>query len=137
MSLLKKLQFGDNAFRKYNKEYLLSDYKCHVTRQHNEFRPRGEKRCERLVLTIVVPNKPEPEIYQWFVNQELLSGRIVIEFPPQANNLGQDSKVLEFDGALCYSIEEEYHIGNTQRRLLRLSLVAEKVVIDEITFNRL
>ena len=46
MSLLKKLQIGNNEIGKYTQEYLLLDYQCHTCRQHNDFRPEADKFCE-------------------------------------------------------------------------------------------
>ena len=46
MSLLKKLQIGDNVSGRYTQEYLLTDYSCHTLRQFDEFRPKSEKYCD-------------------------------------------------------------------------------------------
>ena len=136
MSLLKVLQFGDNKSEKYNQKFLLLDYKCHFIRDHNEYRPTGVKQCERLELTLVASKSSNTFIYQWFVNQEMKSGRFTIEYPIQGNNTSDETRMVYFEDAMCYSIEEEYHIGDLQTRKLKLCLIADNITIDEITFTR-
>ena len=137
MSLLKKLQIGDNSAGRYTKEYLLSDYKCHMYRGHNEYRPDTEKRCDMIELSIIAPGREDILMYEWFVRKLNLSGRITIELPPSINQMHGATKEILFEEARCFSFEEDYHIGKSQRRILKLQLVAEKVNIEGVIFNRL
>ena len=61
MSLIARLQFGDNSFRRYSHEYLVTDFKCHVSRRHNQARPDGNPMCDHLELAVVVPGKDDFE----------------------------------------------------------------------------
>lgn len=136
MSLLKKLQIGNNEIGKYTREYLLLDYKCHACRHYNEIRPDTDKFCERIDLTIVAPGREDASLYQWFISQSPESGRILIELPPNAKREGEKKEVL-FEDAVIYSLEEEFHFNTDRVRKLKLSIVAGKVTIDGVTFNRL
>lgn len=135
MSLLKKLQIGNNEIGKYTSEYLLMDYKCHTCRHCSELRPDADKFCERIDMTIVAPGREDASLYQWFISQAPESGRILIELPPNAKQEGEKKEVL-IENAVVYSLEEEFHFNTDRVRKLKLSIVAEKVIIDGVTFNR-
>ncbi len=135
MSLLKKLQIGNNEIGKYTKEYLLMDYKCHTCRHCNELRPDADKFCERIDMTIVAPGREDVHLYQWFISQASETGRILIELPPNAQKDAEKKEVV-FDNAIIYSLEEEFHFNTDKVRKLKISMIAEKVTISGVTFNR-
>jgi hypothetical protein len=135
MSLLKKLQIGNNEIGKYTKEYLLMDYKCHTCRHCNELRPHADKFCERIDMTIVAPGREDVRLYQWFISQASESGRILIELPPNAQQEAEKKEIL-FENAIIYSLEEEFHFNKDRVRKLKISIVAEQETIDGVTFNR-
>jgi len=137
MSLLKKLQLGDNELHKYTKEYLLADYKFHTYRKHNEYRPNAEKYCERIELTVIAPGREDVTLYEWFINQSTQNGRVLIMLPPQPDSSIEETREVVLENATCFSLEEDFHIGHNQRRMLRLSLVAEEVHVEDIVFKRL
>ena len=87
-------------------------------------------------LTVIAPGKQDMELYEWFINQSTLSGRVLIQLPPQPMQNDQETKEILFDEATCFSLEEEYHIGTNQRRVLKLSLVADEININDVLFNR-
>lgn len=136
MSLLKKLQIGDNNSGRYTKEYLLVDYKCYTFRRHNEYRPDTEKYCDKIELTVIAPGKEDMMLYEWFVEQSFLSGRILIELSPLSSQTAGEVRSILFEEGTCFSFEEDYHIGVNQRRMLKLSFVAEEVNIDGVIFVR-
>ncbi|MBR1389157.1 MAG: hypothetical protein IJ618_06860 [Prevotella sp.] len=136
MALLKKLQIGNNEIGKYTKDYLLTDYQCHTCRHHNEQMPNADKYCERIDLTIVAPGREDVRLYQWFIAQAPESGRILIELPPNANQDGE-KKEVQFENAIVYSLEEEFHFNIDRVRKLKLSIVAEQVKISGVKFNRI
>lgn len=90
MSLLKKLQIGDNHAGRYTKEYLLSDFKCHTHRLHNEYRPDSDKYCDSIDVTIIAPGRDDMQLYDWFIHQSTLSGRLLIQLPPKLNQSEPD-----------------------------------------------
>ena len=137
MSLLKKLQIGDNHAGRYPKEYLLSDYKCHTHRLHNEYRPDSDKYCDSIDLTVIAPGREDMLLYEWFIRQSRLSGRLLIQLPPKPNQWETDYREILFEEARCFSFEEEYHINRNQRRMLRLRFVAENVNINDVIFKRI
>lgn len=136
MSLLKKLQIGDNATGMYTKEYLLVDYKCHTCRSHNELRPNADMSCERIELTVIAPGVDDMSIYDWFIDQTSVDGRILIELPAILYQGNTEYKEIQFEGASCFSLEEHYEIDKNQRRVLRIGMIASTVVIDGIEYHR-
>lgn len=137
MSLLKKFQIGDNHAGRYTKEYLLSDFKCHTHRLHNEYRPDSDKYCDSIDVTIIAPGRDDMQLYDWFIHQSTLSGRLLIQLPPKLNQSEPDIQEIFFEEARCFSFEEEYHINRNQRRMLRLRFVAENVNINDVIFKRI
>ena len=87
-------------------------------------------------LVVVAPGKEDLNLYEWYINNDTLSGRVVIDLQTMSE---PDSvmKLLEFEDAHCYSIQEEYQIDTQRRRCLRLSFVAERITVNEIEFNNL
>ena len=137
MSLIKQLQIGDNDLGKYWKEYLLADYRLHTCRRYNEFRPdESQIYCECIELTVVAPGRDDVTMYEWFINQSVMSGRILITLPPQGVQEVEETKEVLFNNATCFSLEENYHINTKQRRMLKMSLVAEEVKVENNVFNR-
>ena len=137
MSLLKKIQIGDNRSGRYTKEYLLSDFKCHTHRLHNEYRPDSDKYCDSIDVTIIAPGRDDMQLYDWFIHQSTMSGRLLIQLPPGPNQSEPDTQEILFEEAKCFSFEEEYHINRNLRRLLRLQFVAEQVNINDVIFKRI
>lgn len=136
MSLIKKMQIGDNHAGRYTKEYLLTDFKCRTHRLHDEYRPGADKYCDYLEVTVIAPGREDMQIYEWFISRSTLSGRLLVQLPPKPNQSEPDYQEIFFEEALCFSFEEEYHINQNRRRILRLQFVAEQVVINGITFKR-
>ena len=136
MALTARLQFGDNIAGLYSKEYLIADCHLHFMRHHNHFKPDTDARCETMELVVVAPGMEDLNLYEWYINNDTLSGRVVIDLQTMSEN---DSvmKLVEFEDANCYSIQEEYHIDSQRRRCLRLSLAAEKITVNEVEFKNL
>lgn len=134
MALLAKLQFGDNAFRRYSHEYLVTDFKCHVTRRHNQARPDGNPKCDWLELTVVAPGRDDLILFEWFVDQSSISGRILIELSTSAQSQSPQWKEVLFENGVCYSFSEEYHIDQNRRRSLRLMIAVEEITVDAVRF---
>jgi hypothetical protein len=136
MSLIKKLLIGDNHAGRYTKEYLLTDFKTHTLRMHDEYRPGADKYCDYVEATVIAPGREDMLMYEWFISRSTLSGKVLIQLPPKANQSEPDYQEIFFEEATCFSFEEEYHITRNQRRMLRLQFVAEEVIINGITFKR-
>ena len=135
MALMARLQFGDNMVGLYSKEYLVMDCHLHFSRHHDHFRPDTDARCETVELVVVAPGREDLNLYEWYIQNSTMSGRIVLDL--QSLNGDSVEKVILFEDAYCYAIEEEYHIDAQKRRSLRLSLVAEKLMINDTTFQNL
>ena len=135
MALMARLQFGDNRANLYSKEYLVMDCHLHFSRHHNHFRPDTDARCETVELVVVAPGWEDLNLYEWYIQNSTMSGRIVLDL--QSLNGDSVEKVILFEDAYCYAIEEEYHIDALKRRCLRLSLMAEKLIINDTTFQNL
>jgi hypothetical protein len=87
-------------------------------------------------MTIVAPGRENVQLYQWFISQAAESGRILIELPPNATKDAEKKEVC-FENAIIYSFEEEFHFNTDRVRKLKISIVAEQVTIDGVTFNRI
>lgn len=135
MALTAKLQFGDNSFRRYSREYMVTDFKCFVSRGHNNARPDGVPRCDRMELTVVAPGKEDLNLYEWYVGRSCMSGRILIEMSAPAQNQAPQWKEVLFENAACYALSEEYNIDVNQRRCLHLRLSVEELTLDSVLFK--
>ena len=131
-----RLQFGDNMAGLYSKEYLVMDCHLHFTRHHNHFRPDTDARCEKVEVVVEAPGKDDLNLQEWYLNNEAQNGRVVFDLQSKKSS-DTTQKLVEFEGAHCYSFEEEYHINIQRRRYYRLSIVAEKITINEIAFKNL
>ena len=133
MSLIGYLEIGDNDEQKYSTSYELTDFKCHVSRHHNESRPDGATWCDRMEVSVVAPGQSDLNLYEWYVDRTLLSGHILIQLSSDDDD-GEVKEVL-FENALCFALSEEYHIDQDARRTLHLKVVADEVKMDEITLK--
>ena len=137
MALTARLQFGDNEVKAYTTEYLVADCHCHFTRHHNQFHPDTAARCEKVEVIVVAPGKDNLNLYDWYISGDPLSGRLVFDLSSIYDNDLSNSKELLFEDAYCFSLAEEYNIDSSNRRQLRLSFVAEDIIIDNVSFKNL
>ena len=136
MALTAKLQFGDNHAGRYNAEYLLVDCRCSYRRSHNDLRPDGPAQCESVELSVVAPGKDDMLLLDWFRNNDELSGRIIFDLSSVAADDANPTRVLLFEDAHCFALEESYDKDTRFRRLLRLSFEAETITMEDINFNK-
>jgi len=137
MALLARLQFGDNEAQRYPQEYLVTDFRCHFTRHHNQFHPDSDARCERVELTVVAPGKEDLTLQEWYITQSAMTGRVVVELTTIKASDVVTPKMLIFEDAYCFSLSEEYHINKNTRRTLKLSIIAEKIDVNDVHFTNL
>lgn len=136
MALSAKLYFGNNQIGAYSQQYDVVECKYRFNRQYNYYHPSSDAQCDNIKLTIVAPNMADLNLYEWYINQSILSGKITFELMPDATIELAQSKEIVFEDAACYSIEEDYHIDRNQQRLLTLEISAKEVVINKIKFER-
>ena len=100
MALTARLQLGDNLAGLYSKEYLVADCHLHFKRHHNHFKPDTDARCETMELVVVAPGREDLNLYEWYINNDTLCGRVVIDLQTMSEN---DSvmKFVEFEDAYC------------------------------------
>lgn len=138
MALTARLQFGNNDIGRYNQEYLITDVKCHYTRTHNHVSPTSVPRCESIEITIVAPDNKDISLYEWYLDQEPRSGRIVIDNTSiNATQDNEDDKTILFNEAQCYAISETYDINRPRRRQLKLEFEADQIIMGDIIFDHL
>ena len=135
MALTAVLEFGDNNIKRYSKRYLVSDCRFVFSKPHNGVQPNGELRCERIEVVVVAPGKNDLNLVEWFSSQGVQNGRIVIALAANNQNNPDDSHVLYFDDAQCFSLSETYDIDSQRRRLLTLGIIAERIVVDEVQYK--
>lgn len=132
------LQFGDNDAGVYSSEYPVIECDCHFSRHHDYYSPDSDPRCEKVMIMVVAPGKEDLGLVEWYIDNSCQSGRIVFDVSDQLGAEGGDSqRVILFEDARCYLIEEQYDISLSSRRLLRLEFLAECIQIDSNRFDRL
>ena len=134
MALIAVLEFGDNNIRRYSKQYLVSDCRLVFDRTYNAFRPDRAARCERVEVVVVAPGKEDLTLFEWFADQSVLDGRITISLGATNDN-SLDSQEIVFEDAVCFALSEMYDIESSKRRLLKLSILASKICIDDVCFE--
>ena len=134
MALTAVLEFGDNNIRRYSKQFMVADCRFVFDRSYNDFCPEGDTRCDRMELFVVAPGKEDLTLFEWFANQSVLDGRVVISLGA-ANDSSLDSQEIVFEEAVCFALSEMYDIESSKRRLLKLSILANKICIDDVCFE--
>ncbi len=134
MALTAVLEFGDNSIKRYSKQFLVADCRFVFDRSYNDFCPEGDTRCDRMELFVVAPGKEDLTLFEWFANQSVLDGRVVISLGA-ANDSSLDSQEIVFEEAVCFALSEMYDIESSKRRLLKLSILANKICIDDVCFE--
>ena len=134
MALTAVLEFGDNNIKRYSKRYLVADCRFVMDRSYNDFCPDSETRCERMELFVVAPGKDDLTLFEWFSEQETRDGRVIISLGGSGDN-SLDSQEVLFEDAVCFALSELYDIESSRRRLLKLSIAAKGINIDEVRFN--
>lgn len=134
MALTAVLEFGDNNIRRYSKQFMVADCRFVFDRSYNDFCPEGDTRCERMELFVVAPGKDDLTLFEWFADQSVLDGRVTISLGATSDN-SLDSQEIVFEEAVCFALSEMYDIESSMRRLLKLSILASKICIDDVCFE--
>ncbi len=135
MALSANLQFGNNQIGRYSKAYEVVECKCHFKRHHNFYLPDANAICDKITLTIVAPGKEDLNLYEWYIDKSIQSGKLTFNLTTVANNGEQSTKEIIFEDAECFSIAENYDIGAQRRRLLTLEIIAEQITVENVKFN--
>jgi hypothetical protein len=85
-------------------------------------------------LFVVAPGKEDLTLFEWFADQSVLDGRITISLGATNDN-SLDSQEIVFEEAVCFALSEMYDIDSSMRRLLKLSILAKKICIDDVCFE--
>ena len=134
MALLASLQLGDNDNKRYTKEYLVTEVKCHLVRPHNLYYADSKPRCERLELTVIAPGKEDLTLVDWYINQTSMSGRVVVSLSNEAKLGVGDTKEILFEDGMCFRLAESYDI-DAGRRTMILSVITDSLTIDNVEFK--
>ncbi len=137
MALTARLQFGDNDSKNYSAEYFVADCHCHFMRHHNHFHPDADAQCERVELIVVAPGKDNLNLYDWYISGNPLSGRLVFDLSDIRGGDFLSSKELLFEDAYCFLLAEDYHIDSSHRRYLKMSFVAETIIVNGVEYKNL
>lgn len=137
MSLSAILHFGNNTEQRYNSQYKLVDCKYRFSKHFNNRtnRPDRDAKCGVVELTIIAPGKSDLNLYNWYIEREILSGYIEFELPSTEASSSTITKKLVFNDAYCFSLTEHYSILSNSQRVLKLEFVAEKMEIDSVKFT--
>lgn len=134
MAFTATLKFGNNG--NYNKEYLITDVRCHFSRNCSNNQPTSAARCESIKFTVAAPDKTDLSFYDWYVSMDMRSGCIVFE-QPVLNDAEKATKELLFENAVCFSMSEVYDRWSENRRMLNVAFEAEKIDFNGIEFEHL
>ena len=134
MALIAILEFGDNNIKRYSKQYLVADCRFVFDRPYNAFRPDQNAQCNRVEVDVVAPGKEELDLFEWFANQSVRDGRIVISLANESKAMDGDEQTLYFNDAKCFTLSECYDIDVAKRRILRLGITASELKIDDVIF---
>ena len=135
MEVQAKLEIGNNHAKMYSRGYNVVNLLCHYTRQTNSSRPNTDARCECIDITLVAPTMEDNSLYRWYISNESLCGRVSFDLTGEQDSTSSDDGNLVFEDAYCFAIEEDYDIDRPMRRMLKLSLVADKVTFEGATFE--
>ena len=136
MALLAHLQFGDNHAERYNADYLLVDCRCSFRRSHNDLRPDSSAQCDSIEIEVVDPGKEDMTLHNWFMKGDEMSGRIVFDLSSTMPSDGNPTKILYFEDARPFVLEEIYNKDTRFRRLISLTFEADKVTMKDVDFNK-
>ena len=132
MSLSARLYIGDNSSSNYTKEYLVTRCEVKVARHHNA--PDSAPRCDEVILSVVAPTKDDLDLFEWYIDQTTLSGKIVVDLTNQSARYDVTERTFKFEDAKCFSIAEHYDIGEKNRHQLRLGIMMSELEIEECLF---
>ena len=135
MSLSARLHFGNNQIGLYSKTYAVVECKCHFNRHHNFYHPDTNAKCDKVELTVVAPGKEDLNLYEWYIDQSSQSGKITFNLSTVSDNNAHPTKELLFEDAVCFSIAESYDIGKQRRRLLKLEIIADQIMVENVQFS--
>ena len=124
MALIAHIQFGSNITKRYFKEYLVCDCNIIHRRPYNKFCPEGCASCERLEVSVISPGRDDLDLYEWYSAQN-----------SQASD-GESEHVIFFEDARCFSLTETYDAGTSRRRILKLAIEAEHIIVDDVKIKR-
>ena len=136
MALSAHLQFGDNKAGRYTSDYLLVDCRSSFRRSHNDLRPDGAAQCDSVEIAVVAPGKEDMTLHDWFRNGDEMSGRIVFDLSSMAADDANPTRILLFENARCFVLEESYDKNTRFRRLLKLTFEADSITMEDIDFNK-
>lgn len=136
MALSAKLFLGNNQMGTYSHTYDVVECTYHFYRHHNRRFPDTKAKLDRAEITVIAPGKEDTNLYEWYIEQIVNSGKIVFDLTAISEHTPQPTKVLTFENATCFSIAEHYDIGKQRRRQLRLEIMAEEIVVENVTFKQ-
>ena len=131
MSLFADLYIGDNASGNYTKTYQVVQCQLKVARKYDAYMPDSDPRCDQVFLSVIAPSQNDLELFEWYIDQSSLSGKIVIDLSNQSAKYDITERTFKFENAKCFSIAESYDINETNRHQLKLGIMMEKLEIDE------
>jgi hypothetical protein len=134
MAFTALLEFGDNNIKRYSKSYMVADCQFVFERPCNQYAPDGAAKCERIELEVIAPGREDLGLYEWYSAQSVQNGRLTIDI----NNGGAsdtDVQTLYFEEARCFRLSEYYDISTSRRRMIKLSICADVINVEDVEFK--
>lgn len=135
MTILAKLQFGNNDLHLYNNEFLVVSCEVHTSRRYDAFRPISPVRTDIIQVTVMMNRSSDLALQEWYISRVAQSGRLLFEMTAHETLTDTQREIL-FEDAVCYGIHEIYDLEDGKSRLLTLKFNAEKTIIDDAEFGK-
>jgi hypothetical protein len=135
MALFAKIRFGDNYGNTSALQYDITRVKTYFARTYNHSRPEGRPRCQQIEITIVAPDFDDLNLYDWYINQGTQNCQLLYSTSAFNDSSIHQLRQITLTSAVCYGLEENYHIDSDARRTLTLSITADEVEVEDLTFQ--
>ena len=86
-------------------------------------------------MSLVAPGREDMTLYDWFISMDELSGRILFDLSSTAPDDANPTRILLFEDARCFRLEESYDKDTHFRRLLKLAFEADTITMEDTEFT--
>lgn len=127
------LKLGDTRAGIFYKEFDLLSVKTKFVRRANGILPSNDCRCTLIEVSLIVPEKSNLDLFEWYINKDTLSGSIEMTEPGFMGN--ENIRTLSFEGAQCCGITQTYDIESRRQFLMTVSFIATVVTTEDVRFS--
>lgn len=133
MALIGRLRFGDNGSGMYYKDYLVTSLNLKFERGNSILGQDRVCKCENVTVVTMSPDASDMTLYDWFIDETMLSGCIEMEEDPLPGDTCR--RVVKFENARCHKINEKYDISLNERRSIAIEFVPAQVEVEGVVLE--